>query len=64
MRLVAVTGTASISIVVVFLYNVITGQHGELCLLQNTPELGVARISKVDRAQLGLVAYPGQSCQP
>lgn len=58
MRLIAVTGTASTSIVVVFLYDVIASQHGEFCLLQETPELGVTRISKIDRAQLGLVAYP------
>ena len=63
MRLIAVTGATSTSIVVVFLYNVVTSQHSELCLLQKTPELGVARISEVDRAQLGLVAYPEQSCQ-
>ena len=63
MQLIAVTGTARTSIVVVFLYDVIAGQHGEFRLLQETPELGVARISEVDRAQLGLVAYPEQSCQ-
>lgn len=58
MQLIAVTGTTSTSIIVVLLYNVVASQHGELCLLQKTPELGVARISEVDRAQLGLVAYP------
>jgi hypothetical protein len=64
MRLIAVTGTASTSIVVVvFLDDIVAGQHCKLCLLQQTPELGVARISEVDRAQLGLVAYPAQSCQ-
>jgi hypothetical protein len=64
MPLIAVTGTASTSIVVVvFLYDIIAGQHCKLCLLQQTPELGVARISEVDRAQLGLVAYPTQACQ-
>lgn len=58
MRLIAVTGTANTSIVVVLLDDIIASQHGELCFLQEAPELGVARISEVDRAQLGLVAYP------
>jgi hypothetical protein len=58
MRLIAVTGAASTSVVIVFLNNVVASQHSELCLLQEAPELGVARISEVDRAQLGLVAYP------
>jgi hypothetical protein len=64
MRLIAVTGTARTSIVVVFLYDIIASQHCKLCLLQQTPELGVARISEIDRAQLGLIAYPAQTCQP
>lgn len=34
MQLIAVTGTARTSIVVVFLYDVIAGQHGEFRLLQ------------------------------
>lgn len=59
MPLLAVTGTASTSVVIVFLYDVVTGQHGELGLLQDTPELCVARVGKVDGAQLGLVAYSG-----
>jgi hypothetical protein len=63
MQLITVAGTTSTSnIVVIFLNDIVTSQHGELCLLQQTPELGIARISEVDGAQLGLVAYPESSC--
>lgn len=55
--LVAIACTASTTIVV-FLNDVVASKHGEFGPLQCTPELSVARVSQVDRAQLGLVAYP------
>ena len=59
MPLLAVTGTTGASVVIVFLHDIVASQHGELGLLQDTPELCVARVGKVDGAQLGLVAYSG-----
>lgn len=61
MPLLAVTGTGTTgaSVVIVFLHDIVASQHGELGLLQDTPELGVARVGEVDGAQLGLVTYSG-----